>query len=60
MVISNVCGVWGVRAEVQALRKELYTHIHLDYVRVEILFCKKKKKKKEEVYILSLKGMLIK
>ena len=41
----NTCGVWGVRAEVQVSRRELHTHIHLNYVRVEILFCIKKKKK---------------
>ena len=35
------------RAGVQASRRELHTHIHLDYVRVEILFCVKKKRKKE-------------
>ena len=39
------CRVWEVRAEVQVFRKEFHTHIHLDYVRVEILSCKKKKKK---------------
>ena len=37
-------GVWGERAEVQVFRREFYTHIHLDQVRVEILFCKKIKK----------------
>ena len=42
----SVVGVWGTRAGVQVSRGELHTHIHLDYARVEILFCKKKKKKK--------------
>ena len=43
----------GVRAEVQVCRRELHTHIHLDYARIEFLSCiyiyiyiKKKKKRK--------------
>ena len=39
----NACGVWGARAGVQVSRRELYTHIHLDYARVKILSCIKKK-----------------
>ena len=38
----NSHGVWEVRAGVQVSMRELHTHIHLDYVRVEILSCKKK------------------
>ena len=34
--------MWGVRAGIQVSRKELHTHIHLDYVKVEILSCIKK------------------
>ena len=40
----NICEVWSVRAGVQVSKRELYTHIHLDYVRVEILSCIKKEK----------------
>ena len=40
----NSNGVWEARAEVQVFMREFHTHIHLDYVRVEILSCKKKKK----------------
>ena len=39
----SACGVWGAKAGIQVSRREFYTHIHLDYVRVEILSCKKKK-----------------
>ena len=39
----SACGVWGVRAGIQVSRRELHTHIHLDYVRVEILSCIKNK-----------------
>ena len=37
----SACGVWGVgvRAEVQVSRRELHTHIHIDYVRVEFISC---------------------
>ena len=43
--VLNAYGVWEVSAGVQVFRKELYTYIHLDYVRVEFLSCIKKKKK---------------
>ena len=43
--ILSTCGVWGARVRVQISKRKLHTHIHLDYVRVEILSCKKKKKK---------------
>ena len=33
----SACGVWTVRAEVQVSKKELRTHIHLDYARVKFL-----------------------
>ena len=36
-------GCGGKKAGVQVSRRELHTHIHLDYVRVEFLSCKKKK-----------------
>ena len=42
----NDCGVLGVRVGVKVSKKELHTHIHLDYAKIEILSCKKKKKKK--------------
>ena len=45
----NACRVQKVRAKIQVFKKELYTHIHLDYTRVEIISCiyilKEKKKK---------------
>ena len=34
--------MWGVNAGVQVSRREIHTHMHLDYARVEILSCKKK------------------
>ena len=44
----NACGVWEPRTGIQVSRREIYTYIHLDYARVEILFCKKEKKKEKE------------
>ena len=38
-------GCGGVRTGVQVSRREFHTHIHLDYVRVEILSYIKNKKK---------------
>ena len=35
-------GVWDAKDGIQISRNELHTHIHLDYVRVEFLFCIKK------------------
>ena len=35
--------VWGARDRVQVSRREFHTHIHLDYVGVEILSCIKNK-----------------
>ena len=35
----SVCRVWGARTRVQVSKRELYTHIHLDYIRIEILSC---------------------
>ena len=46
----NACGVLGVRVGVQVSKKELYTHIHLDYAKIEILPCIKKIKKKNEEF----------
>ena len=43
----NAYGVWGARIGIQISKRELYTHIHLDYVRIEILSFKNKKKKKK-------------
>ena len=40
----SACRIWGARVGIQVSRKELYTHVYLDYARVEILFCIKKKK----------------
>ena len=37
----SMCGVWSVRVKIQVFRKKLHTHIHLNYVRVEFLSCKK-------------------
>ena len=39
----STCGVWGARAGIQIFRRKLYTHIHLNYVRIEFLSCKKNK-----------------
>ena len=36
---------WMARFGIQVSKNEFYTHIHLDYVRVEFLSCIKKKKK---------------
>ena len=38
----SACEVWGVRVGVQVSKREIYTHIHLDYIKVEILSKKKK------------------
>ena len=35
--LINACEVWGTRAEIQVSKRKFYTHIHLDYVIVEIL-----------------------
>ena len=40
----NAYGVWEAKAGVQISRKELHTHIHLDYDRVEFLSYIKKQK----------------
>ena len=40
----NTYGMWMTRAGVQVSKSEFYTQIHLDYAKVEILFCIKKKK----------------
>ena len=37
--------MWGAKAGVQVSRRELHTHIHLDYARVEFYLVLKKKKK---------------
>ena len=43
------CRMWGgVRAEAQVSRREFRTHIHLDYVRVEIISCIKKNNNMED------------
>ena len=47
----SACGVWGERVNVQVSRRETHTHIHLEQVKVEILFCILKKKN----YILYFK-----
>ena len=41
----NASEVWGVRVRVQVFRREIHTHIHLDYAKIEILSCIKKIKK---------------
>ena len=48
----NAYRVWGKgeRVGVQVFRREFYIYIHLNYVRVEILSCKKKKKKNQGVH----------
>ena len=38
----------GVRAGLQVSKRELYTHIHLDWAIVEFLSCKKKKNNKKK------------
>ena len=39
----SACRMWGVRAEIQVFKRKLYIHIHLDYVRVKFISCKKKR-----------------
>ena len=39
--LINACEVWGTGAEIQVSKRKFYTHIHLDYVIVEILSKKK-------------------
>ena len=41
----STCRVWVARVRIQVSRRKFYTHIYLNYVRVEILSCIKKKKK---------------
>ena len=38
----SACRVWRVKAEVQVFKREIYTHIHLDYARVEFYLVLKK------------------
>ena len=40
--------VWGVSAGIQVFRRELHTHIHLNYTKVEFLSCIKKNKNKNK------------
>ena len=40
----SVCRVWEVKTGVQVFRKELHTHIYVNYAKVEFLSCIKKKK----------------
>ena len=35
----SIWGVWGVRGRIQVSKNELHTHIHLNYIRIEILSC---------------------
>ena len=43
----SACGVWRKRAVFKSLgRRELHTHIHLDYAKIEFYPVSKKKKKK--------------
>ena len=37
-------GCGGIRVGVQVSKREFYTHIHLDYVRIKFISCIKKKK----------------
>ena len=46
-------GCGGARAEIQVSRREIHTHIHLDYAKVEILSCIKKIKKNDKFYSFS-------
>ena len=39
----SACEVYGVRVEIQISMREFQTHIHLNYIIVEFLFCIKKK-----------------
>ena len=38
--------MWGVKVGVQVPNREIHTHIHLDYSKVEFLSCIKKLKSK--------------
>ena len=40
-------GCGRVRTKIQFSRRELHTHVHLNYARVEFISCKKKKKEIE-------------
>ena len=46
----SVCGVWGERVGVQVSKRELHTHIYLDYSRVEFYLVKKNKKNKKKTF----------
>ena len=48
----------GVRARIQVFKRKFQTHIHLDYTRIEILFCVKKEKKKKKREILVQKKLV--
>ena len=40
----SACGVWGAKAGVQVSRRELHTHILLDYAILEFYLVSQKKK----------------
>jgi len=47
--------VWGAKVGVQVSRKELHTHIYLDYVIVEFLSSIKKKSKFFGYFFINIK-----
>ena len=47
-VSISACGMWMARVGVQVSRSEFHTHIHLNYAKVQFLYCIKKIKKKKK------------
>ena len=44
----SVCKVSEVRSGIQVSKRELHTHIHLDYVKIKIISYKKNNKKEKK------------
>ena len=40
----SACGIWMARVGVQVSKSEFHTHIHLNYAKVQFIYCIKKKK----------------
>ena len=61
MVTPQVQCLWSVggKGRDPDSKRELHTHIHLDYVKVEFLSCKKKKKKTQTLGTIFTFGVKI-